>query len=298
MIYARFWRLEQNQNIFASNAALSLSTYLKVHLAMRIPFVLIILLACLACRSQTDPAQQLETRAGEHVFHVKDTLPIKVDRDYLMGKFDPATHPDFTELDLEHASTQGMYLRKEAYQAFIKMYEAARKDGIRLVILSAARNFDRQKAIWEAKWIGQRKTTGVSDIQQEYPEPAERALKILEYSSMPGSSRHHWGTEIDLNNLESDYFTTGPGKPIYDWLSENAWQYGFCQPYSQIGPKRPTGYKEEFWHWTYMPLSIPLTRQAARELNDGLFTGFLGQESASMINIVEKFVLGVNPDCL
>ncbi len=265
---------------------------------MRFPFVLTIMLAFFACRSQTDGSQLPDARSAGEAFGSTDTLPIQVDLDYLMGKFDPTTHPDFTELELEHASTKGMYLRKEAYAAFQKMYEAAREDGIRLVILSATRTFDRQKIIWEAKWTGQRKTTGVNDIQQEYPEPAERALKILEYSSMPGSSRHHWGTEIDLNNLESEYFTTGAGKEIYDWLTENASKYGFCQPYSEIGPRRPTGYKEEFWHWTYMPLSVPLTRQAAREMHDGLFTGFLGQESASMINIVEKFVLGINPDCL
>lgn len=265
---------------------------------MRIFLPFLVLLVLFSCNTQNQVSDTPTSRGSVAPSFAVDTMDNPVDLDYLMGKFDPATHPDFVELDLNHASTRGMYLRKEAYRAFKKMHTAAKKDGIRLVILSATRNFDRQKVIWEAKWTGARKTTGVNDIKQEYPDPAERALKILEYSSMPGSSRHHWGTEIDLNNLENDYFITGPGKPIYDWLVAHAHEYGYCQTYSEIGPDRPTGYKEEHWHWSYVPLSRTFTEQAEAVMNDGLFTGFLGEESAPLINIVDKFVLGVNPACM
>ncbi|NJK84501.1 MAG: M15 family metallopeptidase [Saprospiraceae bacterium] len=44
------------------------------------------------------------------------------------------------------------------------------------------------------------------------PNPQERALKILKYSSMPGTSRHHWGTDIDLNSFSNSYFEQGEGK--------------------------------------------------------------------------------------
>ncbi len=255
----------------------------------------ILLASLFSC--QSSGKTKLEPRLAMVPMPTSDTLDIQVDLDYLMGKFEPSTHPDFVELNLDHASTRGMYLRKEAYKSFKKMHHAAKKDGIRLVILSATRNFDRQKVIWEAKWTGQRKTSGVTNITQEYPDPAERALKILEYSSMPGSSRHHWGTEIDLNNLEGDYFISGPGKPIYEWLAEHAHEYGYCQVYSKKGPDRPDGYKEEFWHWSYLPLARTFTDQAAEKMNDGMFTGFLGEESAPLINIVDKFVLGISPAC-
>jgi zinc D-Ala-D-Ala carboxypeptidase len=54
----------------------------------------------------------------------------------------------------------------------------------------------------------------------------------MQYSSMPGTSRHHWGTDVDLYALDDIYFTYGDGKIVYDWLLANAANYGFCQPYT------------------------------------------------------------------
>ena len=251
----------------------------------------------LSCKSEgkTPIAQSIVSPADTVA---QDTFPrIDVDEKYLMGQFDPATHPDFTELELKHASTKGMYLRKDAYEAFKRMHDAAWEDGIRLVILSATRNFARQKYIWEAKWNGDRKTTGVKDIKQEYPEPSERALKILEYSSMPGTSRHHWGTDIDLNNLENEYFSFGEGEKLYEWMVENAHKYGYCQVYTPKGPERPHGYNEEKWHWSFIPVAKQLTDQAEEKLTNNKISGFDGDESASMIGVVDKFVLGINKEC-
>lgn len=219
--------------------------------------------------------------------------------EYLMGKFDPAEHPDFTKIEPQHRDDRVRYLRKDAYNAFREMYEAALADGVKLRIISATRNFDAQKGIWEAKWTGQRRTTGVDgDITQVLPDAKDRALKILEYSSMPGSSRHHWGTDIDLNNLNNDYFESGEGKKIYAWLRAHAREYGFCQPYSPKGPERPYGYNEERWHWSYVPVAGQLTEMAREKLRDEMISGFQGSEAATRIGIVEKYVLGINPECL
>lgn len=220
--------------------------------------------------------------------------------EYLMGKFDPAEHPDFTKIEPQYRDEQERYLRKDAYNAFKQMYEAALADGVTLQIISATRNFDAQKGIWEAKWTGQRRTTGVKgDITKVLPDAKDRALKILEYSSMPGSSRHHWGTDIDLNNLNNEYFDAGAGRKIYDWLRAHAHEYGFCQPYSKKGPERPDGYNEERWHWSYMPVARQLTELAGEKLRDDMIVGgFQGSEAALRIGIVEKYVLGINPECL
>jgi D-alanyl-D-alanine carboxypeptidase len=105
-----------------------------------------------------------------------------------------------------------LYLRKETYEAFLKMHAAAKADGIQLVVRSATRNFNYQKRIWEGKWNGQRKIAGNQNAAKAYPDPVQRALKILEYSSMPGSSRHHWGTDLDLNAFNNEWFEKGIGK--------------------------------------------------------------------------------------
>lgn len=203
----------------------------------------------------------------------------------LMGKITPQTDPRFVIVDPIYASKPDMYLRKEAYQAFKKMAEAASKAGISLKIVSATRNFNYQKGIWEAKW----------HKLEQIKAPEVRVTKILEYSAMPGASRHHWGTDIDLNALENVYFEGGQGKLIYTWLTQHAATFGFCQPYSA---GRATGYKEEKWHWSYLPLSKPMTESAKTQLRDIDISGFQGAETAVHLKIIDNFVLGIHQDCL
>ncbi len=133
---------------------------------------------------------------------------------------------------------------------------------------------------------------------KKYPDPKTRALKILLYSSMPGTSRHHWGTDIDLNSFVNSYFEKGEGAKIYDWLTANAASYGFCQPYTEKGESRPFGYEEERWHWSYLPLAKQLTELAKVKLKDEAISGFKGAEVAPQIRVVEKYVLGISKSCL
>ena len=215
---------------------------------------------------------------------------------YLMGKFDPVEHPEFTLVEKQYANRGGMYLRRDAYAAFKRMHAAAAKDGIELIIVSAARNFYAQKSIWEAKWTGAR-LVGGEDLSRTMPDKKRRALKILEYSSMPGTSRHHWGTDIDLNHLENEYFRNGEGKRIYDWLQAHAHEFGFCQPYTEKSMLRPFGYNEERWHWSYYPVASRLTELAQRKLTDAMISGFAGAEVAPAIGVVRKYVLGISRSC-
>ena len=103
---------------------------------------------------------------------------------------------------------------------------------------------------------------------------------------MPSTSRHHWGTDIDINSLEPSYFEGGKGLQEYQWLVANAPSYGFCQVYSEMGPERPYGYQEEKWHWSYLPISKPLTAAYAQKITDQDIGGFMGAESAPMIEVV------------
>ena len=107
---------------------------------------------------------------------------------------------------------------------------------------------------------------------------------------MPGSPRHHWGTDIDINNFNNSYFESGQGLKEYDWLVANAAQFGFCQPYTPKGTERPFGYNEEKWYWSYIPVAKQLTQKAATELKDEMIGGFKGSETAVEIGVVEKYV--------
>ena len=220
------------------------------------------------------------------------------DIEYLTGQFEPDSHPDFIEIDSIYADRPGMYMRQDAYMAFLKMFRAALLDSVVLQIRSAARNFEYQKGIWERKWSGETKIENGTDASVAYPVPKDRALAILRYSSMPGTSRHHWGTDIDLNAFENSWFETGDGLRLYNWMIKNASAFGYCQPYTEKSSERPTGYEEEKWHWSFLPVSQPLTTLAKQQLSNDNISGFMGSQTAAEIDVVNGYVLGINQQCV
>jgi len=219
-----------------------------------------------------------------------------VDLAYIMGKFDPTIDERFTIIPDSLANRKGMYLRKEAFADFLKMYKAAKADGINLQIVSATRNFESQKQIWERKWADGAKKYSDEELKTSQVRKTI-ALKILEYSSMPSTSRHHWGTDIDLNRLNNEWFLKDEGLKTYKWLQEQGSKYGFVQVYTAKGDERKTGYNEEKWHYTYLPLSSQYIRFAKKHLSDDKITGFEGADTAKDIVIVKNYVLGISKAC-
>ena len=217
-------------------------------------------------------------------------------KNFLLGKYDPAKHPDFIKIDLRFTVKTNIYMHKEAYEAFLQMQDSARKDGIHLIIVSATRTFDHQKKIWESKWTGQTFVNG-KNLAMSSSDPVERAKYILQYSSMPGTSRHHWGTDIDLNSVDPAYFATPTGKNVYEWLRKHAAYFGFCQPYGEWGTDRSTGYEPEPWHWSYMPLAARFLDAYSREITYEDITGFAGSETAASLEVIENYVFGISKKC-
>ncbi len=189
----------------------------------------------------------------------------------LMGKENIVQNPNWTIYN-------DMYLQKATLAAFLEMKSAAKRDSIDLEIVSAYRSFQRQKEIWERKW---------SSPERANMSLEERAIDILKYSSMPGTSRHHWGTDMDLNSVSPRYFTTKEGAKIYNWLVNNAHKYGFYQPYTS---GRDRGYAEEVWHWSYMPLSTSYHEVYLQEVSYSDINDFLGCEAAALIQVIENWV--------
>lgn len=175
--------------------------------------------------------------------------------DYLTGRFNPVTHELFVSLSDCGVPTNNtpQYLRREAAIALKEMYDAFRKDhaDIPFWVQSSTRSFSDQKFIWDGKWSGTIMVMG-KQLNKTISDPLKRAAEILKYSSIPGGSRHHWGTDVDLNILSVSYYESGDGIVLYRWLVKNAGRYGFCQPYSA---GRKSGHEEERWHWSYHPLA-------------------------------------------
>ncbi len=167
----------------------------------------------------------------------------------LMGKTDIPLHG------------KGIDLRKQAHDAFVAMKKMAYDDGIDLQVVSSYRSFERQAAIWERKFM---RFTGDDDM-----EPLAAIDKIIEYSTIPGTSRHHWGTDIDIidgsKKVEGDvlvpekFGADGPFGDFKKWMDENSQRFHFYLVYTDE-PKRK-GFKYEPWHYSFAPLSIPMLTQ-------------------------------------
>ena len=186
------------------------------------------------------------------------------ERLYLTGRFEPSQRKDFILIPSEY--TLGgikMYTRKETYDAFLEMQKLAIKSNVSLHIVSATRNFDYQKNLWNNKWTGVTFVDG-KDLSKNIPDGLSRFQKILEFSAAPGTSRHHWGTDLDINGISPTYFDTKEGMKQYEWLKKNALSFGFCQVYNSKDENRSTGYNEEKWHWSYLPLSRDFTKEYKR----------------------------------
>ncbi len=215
---------------------------------------------------------------------------------YLLGKFNPETDTNFIEIDLKHANRKNLYLQKQTYKAFIKMHDDALKENIKLRIISATRTFDYQKWLWERKWTGNKLVNG-KNLSTSIPDEKERALEILKYSAMPGTSRHHWGTDIDINSVNNSYFSTNEGKKVYDWLQNYAQNYGFCQSYTPKNSTRPTGYEEEKWHWSYFPISKIYLSEYIKQITYEHLTNFKGCKKVKDVNLIEDYVFSINEEC-
>jgi D-alanyl-D-alanine carboxypeptidase len=104
----------------------------------------------------------------------------------------------------------------------------------------------------------------------------ERAKHILRYNAMPGISRHHWGTELDFISTKVEFWETEKGQKVYNWLKENAYKYGFYQPYTNKKDNNRDGFNEEKWHWSYFPLSNEYLKRYKTDINYSNFPKFLG----------------------
>lgn len=236
-------------------------------------------------------------------------LPVfaQSDLNILSGKFTPDKAPAFKAVPAKYTAGKTQYLNSEALSAFLQLAKLAESKGYNIQIVSATRNFHTQKAIWEQKFSGSRKVGG-QNLAETVKDEEKRALEILRYSSMPGTSRHHWGTDMDLHEakikgpaLHNQTFKSGRGKEFHIWLTQNAPQFGFCQPYTgnpatRNAGKFTHGYQEESWHWSYKPLSAEYLRTYQAQAGAMKPKGYAGDKAAA--HFYMDYVQNIDPSCM
>jgi LAS superfamily LD-carboxypeptidase LdcB len=194
--------------------------------------------------------------------------------------------PDLVALS---ATNPALQLERQSAAALEKMQQAARLDGIDLRVVSAYRSFERQAAIWNGKMSGLR---AVYDQQQQPLDIHQlsgfaKLEAVLLYSALPGASRHHWGTDLDVfdagavdSNYQlqlqaAEYQAGGPFHKLALWLNRYSADFGFFRPYSQY----QGGVAAEPWHLSYQPLSDTYLQQ---------FNLLMLQQAIAQSSLIEK----------
>ena len=213
--------------------------------------------------------------------------------------------PALTEKDLLGLKTphglvndpeSGQFALRDVMEAYQRLREKAAQDGWHLILVSGHRSFTSQRRVWNHYDQSLRKMASLDE--------KSRVRAIMNTVSVPGLSRHHWGTEMDISEetLRGQLVKIHPDTPprvldFYRWMEQNASAFGFCRVYlGQHG-----AVMDEPWHWSYFPFSRVYEKQFM-EIRD--FTRIMDDRVANvgflMKNfpwILKKEISSVNNEC-
>ena len=170
-------------------------------------------------------------------------------------------------------------LHPDAAAALEALRRSARRAGLDPWPVSGFRSVGRQLAVWNAKYRGERPLLDRRGrpLHGADLDVGARVTAILCWSALPGASRHHWGTDIDLIDraalarmsgpgpqlVAAEYADDGPFAALAAWLERNARRFGFYRPYRVDRG----GVAPEPWHYSFAP--------AARVAEEGLTPALL-----------------------
>lgn len=199
-------------------------------------------------------------------------------------------------------------IHSDVVSDFIGLQMAAKAAGFNLQVASGYRNFERQQTIWNNKYSGKRpildkneKPLNLLDLSE-----LEKLYAILHWSALPGTSRHHWGTDLDIYDPDllpdsqalqltaDEYSETGYFSELTNWLSENILTFGFYRPYDEDRG----GVAIEPWHISHYPTAEPaLKKLQLNHISDLIIRNkILGKSliSQQLPIIYNKYICNIN----
>ena len=166
-------------------------------------------------------------------------------------------------------------LNETAEKALEAMLLELRAEGFNDVyVTSAYRPYSYQETLYYNVYIPREMNTlsadayavlGSAYIKENYVDKGLTGLSredattvVNSYSAIPGYSEHHTGLCVDLITTDmTDLTNAFADKEIYDWLSANAWKFGFILRYPE-DKVDVTGYSYESWHWRFVGRDVAL----------------------------------------
>ena len=203
----------------------------------------------------------------------------------------------------------GHRMQADAARAYARLYSDASMAGFQLAIASSYRSFDRQRVIWNGKACGDRPVhDDLGDILAMADlSVVEQLHAILRFSALPATSRHHWGTDVDIYDaaaVEASYrvqltpqevAADGVFDRLHCWLDGQiaaGKSHGFYRPYAlDTGGVAP-----ERWHLSYKPVAADcagqLSAQMIRECWNSCEQDLLlrAELDARLPEIIERYV--------
>ena len=199
-------------------------------------------------------------------------------------------------------------IHKNLLVPFTGLQKAAKQVGFNLQIASGFRSFERQRSIWNNKFSGKSQLLDKDEsvINTEQLSELHKLKAILYWSALPGASRHHWGTDIDIYDPNllpmgkqlqltcTEYQQSGYFFELNQWLTENMGEFDFYRPYQTYRG----GVAAEPWHISYRPIADhcleKLTLDIIRDLimRNNVFGKSLISQQLPMI--YEQYICNIN----
>lgn len=153
-----------------------------------------------------------------------------VNKSYRIDKY--YVPSDLVVLDSQYQTIGGTMLVRDAYNAFIRMTQAASEEGLSINVGTCYRDYEYQKGLY-TYYLG-----------------FDSQAVVDTSSARPGHSEHHLGLACDfVAGHLALYDFTGTSEDL--WLREHADEYGFILRYPS-DKAHITGYEYESWHYRYV----------------------------------------------
>jgi LAS superfamily LD-carboxypeptidase LdcB len=210
---------------------------------------------------------------------------------------------------IEQLEEPRVALHREAVRPFRALRAEAAKRGLDVMPFSAFRDFQQQVEIWNRKFRGERPLYDRDGNERDHARLTEQEIveAILVWSAVPGASRHHWGSEIDVYDraalpegyrvrlLPEEYVPGGVFERLADWLNENLERFDFFRPYDQDRG----GVYPEPWHISYAPVAARAQSALTTDVIAGALedADVLGKHIvlARLPEIYRRYVANVGP---
>jgi len=163
--------------------------------------------------------------------------------------------------------------------------------------------------IWNNKFSGSRPVYNKQQQPVDLTKLTDinKCIAIMRYSALPGASRHHLGTDLDifdkaavnddykLQLTPNEYEQGGPFAPLSNWLNNNLAKFGFYRPYKHD----LDGVAPELWHISHIKQSqLMVDVLSEKILYECINNSELLGKSAILANLpalYKRFISNVSP---